>query len=97
MCNCFPQVHDVLKVIHDKATGRFHAIKQVGLRAVFAKFMIFAHILLACRDPETGSLAPLACLDRAAREGIATFIQEKLQTKVREDFTITEKAELMPV
>ena len=76
MCNCFPQVHDVLKVIHDKATGRFHAIKQVGLRAVFAKFMIFAHILLACRDPETGSLAPLASLDRAAREGIATFIQE---------------------
>ena len=59
---------------------QFRAIKHLWLKAVLAKFKIFAQVFLTTFDSATQTFVPLVKLSRPSRENISTFIKGTLKT-----------------
>ena len=72
--------HEVLNDIYETSMQQFRAIKHLWLKAVLAKFTIFAQVFLTTFDSSTQTFLPLVKLSKPCKENISTFIKGILKT-----------------
>ena len=72
--------HEALNDIYETSMQQFRAIKHLWLKAVLAKFKIFAQVFLTTFDSATQTFVPLVKLSRPCKENISTFIKGTLKT-----------------
>ena len=72
--------HEVLNDIYETSMQQFRAIKHLWLKAVLAKFKIFAQVFLTTFDSNTQTFLPLVKLSGPCKENISTFIKGTLKT-----------------
>ena len=72
--------HEVLNDIYETSMQQFRTIKHLWLKAIFAKFKIFAQVFLTTFDSSTQTFLPLVKLSRPCKENISTFIKGTLKT-----------------
>ena len=70
---------ETLKTLTEKCTQRFNSIRQLSLRIMFARLMLFSRIFLSCYDSETQCFKPLIKLSASGTDDLLTFFSATMK------------------